>query len=81
MSNLIEDTRFLSALQQRILANLQEGLPAETGIDRDDLRRGIQLLRKDRSVAATTKAAATRKSKAAPPPDLNDLLSSFSTKG
>lgn len=79
MSSLIENTKFLSSLQQRILENLQNNLPAETGISREDLKKGVQILRQDRRQAVTSKASATRKSKAAPPPDLNDLLANFST--
>lgn len=81
MSSLIENTKFLSSLQQRILENLQNNRPAETGISREDLQRGIQILRQDRRQAVTSAASSTRKKKAAPPPDLNDLLSNFSTGG
>lgn len=77
MSNLIEETRFLTSLQQRILTNLQEELPPEHGISREELERGISILRSDRRAATTQKASTTRKSKASPPPDLNDLINSF----
>lgn len=81
MSNLIEETRFLTSLQQRILTNLQSELPPEHGISRDELQRGISILRSDRKASTTAKSAATRKSKAAPAIDLNELINGFEDKG
>ena len=81
MTNLVEEARFLTSLQQRILTNIQEERPPEHGIDREELKRGISILRSDRRTAATSKAATTRKSKASAPIDINALLSEFESKG
>ena len=81
MSNLVEEARFLTTLQQRILTNIQEERPPEHGIEREELQRGISILRSDRRSATVAKATATRKSSSASTVDINALISTFEVKG
>lgn len=81
MTNLVEEARFLTSLQERILTNIREERPPEHGIEREELKRGIQILRSDRRSAATSKASTTRKNNSSSSIDINALISEFETKG
>jgi hypothetical protein len=80
MSDLIKDTQFLTALQQRILTNIQENNPPDHGIDREELQRGIKILRSDRKSSISSKASSTRAKSAKEPIDLATLMSTPTSK-
>lgn len=74
-----EESQFTLSLQQRILANVAKGKPGADGITAEELKQGLDLLRRDRAKALSAgveKAGGKKKAAKAPegPSDLDAKL-------
>jgi hypothetical protein len=78
---LPEEANFVSDLRLRILANQNQGLPPEAGISKDDLKRAIDLCRRDYTAAQTkSKASGVTNPNAKPKGPPIDLAALFTQK-
>lgn len=73
-----EQAQFIVDLRLRIQANKDAGLPEHTGIERDDIKRFVSIIRQNRANApGPAKVKANARGKVAPASDqeLKDLFS------
>lgn len=75
MSLTIEDARFVSEMRLKIVENMQANREPDFGIDKDRLRRALEIVRSERSIGAASSAKAAKAS-ASPtvPIDLDALM-------
>lgn len=75
-----EDSQCVTDLRSRMLGNLQAGKQAWEGFTKEELIRGLEVLKGGRArMAEATTAGRKKAAKAAggPAPDLGDLFKSF----
>lgn len=73
MSISLADTHFITDLRARMLKNRAEGKPADFGISRDEIKKGLDAIRRNRTEAvANSKSKRTKKE--AKPIDLASLF-------
>jgi len=78
-----EEANVVSDLRLRILQNQSQGLPPETGISKDELKKAIAFCRKDYQAAQSKSKAAgvsNPRGLAAPNVDLAALFTSVPSK-
>lgn len=66
MSLTIEDAQFVSQMRMKMLKNMQEDKPAEADIDRDELKRALDIVRQSRSIGDATGSKAKAKAPVIP---------------
>lgn len=66
MSFTIEDARFVADTRLKLVQNMRDGRAAEAGISKEELRRALDMIRKDRSIGAATNSKAKGKEPSIP---------------
>jgi len=75
-----EESNYVSDLRMKVIANINSGLPAHTGLDRESLKKAIQICRKDYTAAQQkSKASGVSNPSSGPAPSI-DLAALFTTK-
>ena len=73
----VEDAKFVSECRVKMVVNMQNGLVPEAGLDKEQLKRALEIVRKERSLGLAGAGKVTKR-KAAPmiPIDLNEFMKS-----
>lgn len=72
---LPEEAQFVSDLRMQVLKNEQQGLPKHAGLDKEDIRRALDLSRKDyQSAQGRSTASGVSAPSNAPAMDLESLF-------
>lgn len=66
MSLTIEDAQFVANTRLKMVQNMQAGLLPEAGIDKEKLKKALELVRKDRSLGDATGSKAKAKAPVIP---------------
>jgi hypothetical protein len=62
----IEEARFVADTRLRLVQNMSKDLPAEAGIDKEDLKKALAMVRQDRSIGDATNSKAKAKAPTIP---------------
>lgn len=54
----IEDARFVADTRLKLVQNMRDGLAPEAGIDKDKLKKALELVRHERSIGDATNSKA-----------------------
>jgi len=75
MSLTIEDARFVSDTRLKIIENMQAGREPDFGIDKEKLKKALEIVRSERTIGAASSSKAGKKSSAPTVPvDLDALM-------
>ena len=66
MSLTIEDARFIADTRLLLVQNMRDEKAPESGIDKEKLKRALELVRQDRSIGAATGSKAKGKTPSIP---------------
>ena len=66
MGLTIEDARFIANTRLKLVQNMQEGKVPEAGIDKEVLKKTLDLVRQDRSIGDATNSKAKAKAPTIP---------------
>lgn len=61
MSFSVADSEFVSACRLQMVDNMQKGLAPEAGIDKEKLKRALEIIRQERSIGAAGGGKKTKK--------------------
>lgn len=75
MSFTVDDARFVADMRMKMVQNMQKGLTPSMGIDKEELKRALEMIRKDRSIGAASSAKGKRSA-----PTIPIDISAFLTK-
>jgi hypothetical protein len=75
-----EEAQEISNLHLKVLANVAGGKPPHDGISQDEVKRTLDLLRKDRAAALSAGSAGKPKKSRAAAPKVSNLNESLASK-
>ena len=75
-----QEANFVSDLRLRILQNQSQGLPPETGLDKDQLKEAIRICRADYTAAQSKSKASGVTNPSSPGKPAIDLAAIFTQK-
>lgn len=71
---LPEEAQFLNDLRMKVISNLQQKLPAHTGLEKRDVKKALEISRKEYTAKQAKSTASGVPGATAAPMDLNALF-------